>query len=215
MFRSLKSELAMRTISHRDDNRIRAHVFIAVPAGHAVHLIRTRLKRAENELNCASIRNRLQAWVRSTTTVLEVGAGQIACRQHVLPTAEAAKTARRVGAKLGSHRRTNRRIGRRNPPIPRAREDLPRQIARKLQPVIDIRESSKCQLGRTTGENPRYRPPPPPPPPPEQWHSDKDLLRSDKRNPCFGRLPEGGGLILGSVQISGGGSPEPFGPWLL
>ena len=49
----------------------------------------------------------------------------------------------------------------------------------------------------------------------EQWHSDKDLLRSDKRNPCFGRLPEVGGLILGSVQISGGGSPEPFGPWLL
>ena len=48
-----------------------------------------------------------------------------------------------------------------------------------------------------------------------QWHSDKDLLRSDKRNPCFGRLPEAGGLILGSVQISGGGSPEPFGPWLL
>ena len=49
----------------------------------------------------------------------------------------------------------------------------------------------------------------------DQWHSDKDLLRSDKRNPCFGRLPEAGGLILGSVQISGGGSPEPFGPWLL
>ena len=26
-----------------------------------------------------------------------------------------------------------------------------------------------------------------------QWHSDKDLLRSDKRIPCFGRLPEAGG----------------------
>ncbi len=33
-----------------------------------------------------------------------------------------------------------------------------------------------------------------------QWHSDKDLLRSDTRNPCFGRLPEAGGLILGSVR---------------
>ena len=27
----------------------------------------------------------------------------------------------------------------------------------------------------------------------DQWHSDKDLLRSDKRIPCFGRLPEAGG----------------------
>ena len=33
-----------------------------------------------------------------------------------------------------------------------------------------------------------------------QWHSDRELQRSDKEYPCFGRLPAAGCVILGSVQ---------------
>ena len=88
-FRSLKSELGLRPIWHQDDNQNRAHPFIAVLAYHAVHQIRTHLKLAGDNLCRASIRNRLKNWVRITTTIQEVGAGQIACRQDALPGAEA------------------------------------------------------------------------------------------------------------------------------
>ena len=50
VFRSLKSELGLRPIWHRGDNQICAHLFIAVLAYLAVHLIRTRLKQAGNNL---------------------------------------------------------------------------------------------------------------------------------------------------------------------
>ena len=50
VFRSLKSELGLRPIWHQGDNQIRAHLFIAVLAYHAVHVIRTRLKLAGNNL---------------------------------------------------------------------------------------------------------------------------------------------------------------------
>ena len=75
VFRSLKSELGLRPIWHQGDNQIRAHLFIAVLAYHAVHVIRTRLKLAGNNHCWASIRNRLQNWVRITTTIQEVAEG--------------------------------------------------------------------------------------------------------------------------------------------
>ena len=50
MFRSLKSELGLRPIWHQGDNQIRTHLFIAMLAYHAVHVIRTRLKLAGNNL---------------------------------------------------------------------------------------------------------------------------------------------------------------------
>ena len=62
-----------------------------------------------NDLCWASIRNRLRNRVRITTTIQEIGAGQITCRQDVLPSAEAAEVARRVGVKPGNYRRSNRR----------------------------------------------------------------------------------------------------------
>ena len=111
VFRSLKSEPGLRPIRDQGDNQIRAHLFIAVLAYHAVHLIRTRLKQTGKNLCWTSIRDRLQNWVRITTTIQEVGAGHIACRQDVLPSAEAAEIALRVGVKPGSHRHTYRQEG--------------------------------------------------------------------------------------------------------
>jgi transposase len=109
VFRALKGELGLRPIWHQHDNQIRAHLFIAVLAYHAVHLIRTRLKVAGNNLCWASIRNRLRNWVRITTTIQEVAAGQITCRQDVLPSAETAEIARQVGVKPGNYRCRSRR----------------------------------------------------------------------------------------------------------
>ena len=83
MFRALKSELGLRPIWHKGDNQICAHLFITVLAYHAVHLIRTQLKRDGNNLCWASIRNRLRNWVRITTTLQEVGGGVITTRQDV------------------------------------------------------------------------------------------------------------------------------------
>ena len=73
VFRALKSELGLRPIWHQGDNQVCAHLFLTVLARHAVHLIRTRLKRGGNNLCWNSIRNRLQNWVRITTTLQEVG----------------------------------------------------------------------------------------------------------------------------------------------
>lgn len=42
-FRSLKSEIGLRPIWHAKQDRIRAHVFVAVLAYHGVHLQRYRL----------------------------------------------------------------------------------------------------------------------------------------------------------------------------
>ena len=131
VFRSLKSELGLRPIWHQGDNQIRAHNFTALLAYHAVHVIRTRLKLAGSNLCWANIRNRLQNWVRITTTTQEVAAGQIACRQDVLPSAEATEIARRVGVKPGTHRRTNRRKARQNQPMCRAMGALIGQIVQK------------------------------------------------------------------------------------
>ena len=110
-FRALKGEFGLGPILHQGDNQIRAHLSIAVLAWHAVHLIRTRLKMGGNSLSWVSIRNRLRNRVRMTTTIQKVGAGRITCRRDVLPSAEAAEIARRVGVKPGDYRCSNRRTG--------------------------------------------------------------------------------------------------------
>ena len=68
-------------------------------ARHAVQLIRTGLKLAGN-IHCrASLRNRLRIWDRIATTIQEVGAVELTGWRDVLPPAEAAEIARRVGVK--------------------------------------------------------------------------------------------------------------------
>ena len=109
MFRALKSELGLRPIWHQGDNQVCAHLFITVLAYHPVHLIRTRLKRGGINLCWNSIRNRLQNWVRITTTLQEVGGGVISTRQDVWPSAEAADIARRVGVTPACNRTRSRR----------------------------------------------------------------------------------------------------------
>ena len=101
----LKSTLGLRPVWHRLDRRISGHLFIAVLAYHAVHLIRTRLKARGVHLSWASIRNQLANWVRITTTLQEVGGSQICMRQDVRPDAAAFEFSRVAGVVPRLHRR--------------------------------------------------------------------------------------------------------------
>jgi transposase len=44
VFRSLKSELGLRPIYHRRENRVNGHIFITLLAYHAVQTLRAQLK---------------------------------------------------------------------------------------------------------------------------------------------------------------------------
>lgn len=110
-FRSLKSELGLRPIFHQLDRRIAAHLFIAVLAYHAVHLIRTRLAAKGIHLCWSSIRTRMAPWVRVTTRLREVGGALIVNRQDVSPGAELAALSRAAGVEPRIHRQRSRTGG--------------------------------------------------------------------------------------------------------
>ena len=104
-FRSLKTDLGLRPIWHRKASRIKAHLFIALLAYHAVRLIRTRLRKRGIRLSWRSIRERLRPWVRVTTTVRAADGALIVNRQDVRPDAEAAELARGMGVRALLYRR--------------------------------------------------------------------------------------------------------------
>ena len=103
-FRSLKTELGLRPIWHVKHSRIAAHLFLAVLAYHAVHLIRTRLKSA---------RHSFLSWDAGSAPGSAVGAddhhdpgdngGLIVNRQDVRPPAQVAQIARAVGVEPHHH----------------------------------------------------------------------------------------------------------------
>ena len=103
-FRQLKSELGMRPIWHNTDARISAHLFITVLAYHAVHLIRTRLRKNDINLRWDSIRNRMEPWRRITTTQQTPTGQQVVVRQDARPSDEAATIARHVNVHVGAYR---------------------------------------------------------------------------------------------------------------
>ena len=82
-FRELKTELSLRPIWHQKEQRIQAHLFIAVLAYHAVHLTRTRLRSAGIKLRWEGVRNRMNQWVRITSRIQTVDGEQIVTRQDV------------------------------------------------------------------------------------------------------------------------------------
>ncbi len=108
-FRALKTELGLRPIWNVKHSRIAAHLFLAVLAYHAVHLIRTRLKARGIPLSWDSIRTRLRPRVRVTTTIRETNGRLIVNRQDVRPPAMVAQIARAAGVEPHHHRRRTRR----------------------------------------------------------------------------------------------------------
>jgi hypothetical protein len=80
-FRSLKSEIGLRPIWHAKQDRIRAHLFIAVLAYHGVHLLRRRLGAHGMHDSWQTIRRKLAHWMRLTTTLVSAAGERIECRQ--------------------------------------------------------------------------------------------------------------------------------------
>ena len=104
-FGSLKTELGLRPVRHRKTERIRAHLFVAVLAFHAVHLLRR--KRAARGLHGSwrTIRRRLAGRERATTTLRTVPGWLIENRQETRPRAEVAEIARAASVEPQLHRR--------------------------------------------------------------------------------------------------------------
>ena len=94
-FRSLKSELGLRPIWHQRDGRIAAHLFVAVLAYHAVHLIRIRLAArgvARGVHVCwTSIRESMRTWMWITTRLRQTDGTLIVNRQDARPAAAVAQ----------------------------------------------------------------------------------------------------------------------------
>ena len=107
-FRALKTELGLRPIWHVKQNRIAAHLFLAVLAYHGVHLIRARLKARGIHLSWDGVRTGLRPWVRVTTTIRETSGRLIVNRQDVRTPVMVAKIARAVGVEPQHHRRRTR-----------------------------------------------------------------------------------------------------------
>ncbi len=104
-FRSLKSEIGLRPVWHSKTSRIAAHLFIAVLAYHAVHLLRTRLAAHGLHDRWSTIRDKLAGWVRLTSTIREVDGNRIVIRQDAQPDAEARVIAQAAGLTVDPHRR--------------------------------------------------------------------------------------------------------------
>jgi transposase len=68
VFRSLKSELGMRPIYHRTEERTDGHLFITVLAYQFVQILRRTLKDHGIEGSWATLRNAMSGQVRVTTT---------------------------------------------------------------------------------------------------------------------------------------------------
>ncbi len=107
-FRSLKSEMGLRPIWHSKSAQISAHLFIAVLAYHAVHLLRARLAAHGIRDSWWTIRNKLAGWVRITSTLQSAEGGRIVIRQDARPGAEARAIAVALGLQPEAWRRCAR-----------------------------------------------------------------------------------------------------------
>ena len=104
-FRSLKSELGLRPLYHFKDERIAAHISIAIYAYHAVQLIRTRLKANGIHASWETLREKLSVWRRIMTTIQDTRGRVIVNWQDARPGVELDRIARICGVIPGLYRR--------------------------------------------------------------------------------------------------------------
>ena len=97
--------MGLRPVFHRKRERIRAHLFVAVLACHAVHLLRRKLAEAGISDSWTMIRNKLAHWDRVTTRVRTVDGRLIENRQDTTPGREAIEIAKAVGVEPELHRK--------------------------------------------------------------------------------------------------------------
>ena len=104
-FHSLKSEAGLRPVYHRKPEHVRGHLFIAVLAYHAIHLLRRRLQARGIHASWATIRHQLSRWMRQTTRLQAEDGSWIETRQDTRPDAVAAAIAEALGQPARLHRR--------------------------------------------------------------------------------------------------------------
>jgi len=86
-FRSLKSELNLRTVFHKKQERADAHIFIAVLAYHLLNVIQTELRKNNIHMQWWRIRDRLASQVRITTALTAEDGRRIYTRKTSQPEA--------------------------------------------------------------------------------------------------------------------------------
>jgi len=69
VFRSLKSELGLRPIYHRLENRVNGHIFITLLAYHAVQTLRAQLKAQDIHDSWQTIRAKMENQQRVTVVM--------------------------------------------------------------------------------------------------------------------------------------------------
>ena len=69
VFRSLKTDLGLRTVYHQIERRIEGHLFISVLAYHFVHTMRLQLKAQGIDQSWQTLRQILSSQQRITTTL--------------------------------------------------------------------------------------------------------------------------------------------------
>jgi transposase len=97
VFRSLKSELGLRPIYHRLDNRCRAHLWISVLAYQCVQFLRRTLKAQGIDASWNTIRKTLAQQQRITASFNAAAGGTLHVRKATTPDAEAAAIYRALG----------------------------------------------------------------------------------------------------------------------
>ena len=91
VFRSLKSELGLRSIHHRKPLRAEGHLFITVIAYQAVQVVRRRLAALGERASWTTLRNTLAGQQRATATFRRAGGRTLHVRTP--PVAEPAQKA--------------------------------------------------------------------------------------------------------------------------
>ena len=99
VFRSLKSELGLRSVFHHKEDRADGHLFITVLAYQCVQVIRSKLKEAGITDSWATLRKTLQVQ-RRTTTSMRLEDGRTV---HVRKTSKAEPALMRIYRALGIH----------------------------------------------------------------------------------------------------------------
>ena len=99
VFRSLKSKLGMRPISHQKTHRVEGHIFITLLAYNLVHQIRCKLKAQGIHDSWDKIRTTMSTQVRVTTSMRDETGKQIHIRKSCRPNADQKKLQRALGLK--------------------------------------------------------------------------------------------------------------------
>ena len=75
-FRNPKGEVGLRPVWHAMQDRLQAHLIVAMLADHEVYLLCVLLARKGIHTSWVGIRNRLSNWMRVITT-LKAAAGEL------------------------------------------------------------------------------------------------------------------------------------------